>query len=74
MSYRAYITCLDPVDGTYSETEIMEGFATEQEAAEYASCRLPEVRQELIKLGKNVLCSYRTREVPEAEIIPFRRT
>ncbi|ELY4094798.1 hypothetical protein SNN61_002038 [Cronobacter sakazakii] len=73
MSYRAYITCLDPADGTYTETEMMEGFATEQEAAGHARSRLPEVRQELIKLGKNVLCSYRTMEVPEAEIIPFRR-
>ncbi|HDT4844914.1 TPA: hypothetical protein U6I23_002070 [Klebsiella pneumoniae] len=73
MSYRAYITCLDPVDGTYTETEIMEGFATEQEAVDHARNRLPEVQQELIKLGNNVLCSYRTREVPEAEIISFLR-
>ncbi|EOU9536115.1 hypothetical protein ACOJCT_004405 [Cronobacter dublinensis] len=74
MSYRAYITCLDTADGTYSETEIMEGFATEQEAADHARNRLPEVQQELVKLGLNLLCSYRTREVASAEIIPFRRT
>lgn len=74
MSYRAYITCLDTADGTYSETEIMEGFATEKEAADHARNRLPELQQELVKLGLNLLCSYRTREVPSAEIIPFRRT
>lgn len=73
MSYRAYITCFDPADGTYTETEIMEGFATEQDAADHARNRLPGVQQELINLGKNVLCSYRIREVASAEIVPFIR-
>lgn len=72
MSYRAYIVAFDPEHGTYTETEILEGFATEHEAAAHARDRLPGVQQELIKLGQNLLCSYRTREVPGAEIIPFR--
>lgn len=74
MSYRAYITCFDHADGNYTETEIMEGFATEQEAADHARERLPEVQKELIKLGMNVLCSYRIREVDSAEILPFVRS
>ncbi|HHI0643019.1 TPA: hypothetical protein ACP5B9_001555 [Escherichia coli] len=61
MSYRAYIIAFDPEHGTYTETEIMEGFATEQEAVDHARNRLPEVQQELAKLGENLLCSYRIR-------------
>lgn len=63
MSYRAYIIAFDPEHGTYTETEIMEGFATEQEAVDHARNRLPEVQQELAKLGENLLCSYRIRVV-----------
>ncbi|HGX8822903.1 TPA: hypothetical protein ACJIN1_001762 [Escherichia coli] len=44
MSYRAYIIAFDPEHGTYTETEIMEGFATEQEAVDHARNRLPEVQ------------------------------
>ncbi len=76
MSYRAYIIAFDPEHGTYTETEteIMEGFATEQEAVDHARNRLPEVQQELAKLGENLLCSYRIRVVDSAEILPFIRS
>jgi hypothetical protein len=74
MSYRAYIIAFDPEHGTYTETEIMEGFATDQEAVDHARNRLPEVQQELAKLGENLLCSYRIRVVDSAEILPFIRS
>lgn len=74
MSYRVYIIAFDPEHGTYTETEIMEGFATEQEAVDHARNRLPEVQQELAKLGENLLCSYRIRVVDSAEILPFLRS
>lgn len=74
MSYRVYIVSFDPAFGTYTETEIMDGFATEQEAVDHARYRLPEVQQELAKLGETLLCSYRIRAVDSAEILPFLRS
>lgn len=71
MSYRAYIVCFDPEFETYAETEIMEVFATELEAEEHVKGRLSGVQEELVKLGEKLLCSYRIREAPEGEVLPF---
>ena len=74
MSYQAVVTTFDPEIGSHVDGLLYQMFATEREAAEHGRKTSLEMQQSFVDAGKCFIVSYRTVEVPGAEIIPFRRT
>ncbi|EMA8648740.1 hypothetical protein U5O48_004399 [Cronobacter turicensis] len=73
MSYQAVVTTFDPEIGSHVDGLLYQMFATEAEAAEHGRKSSLEMQQCFVDAGQCFIVSYRTVEVPGAEVIPFRR-